>query len=544
MKYIKYFFILILVISVSSCKKFLDTKPPDFLAPETYYSTEDQLNNALMGVYDPLGWETMYGNNLFANLTICTDESFWNRAAQTTGTQVNVFDYSNIDVANLWAACYTGIERANMLIANVKKPQMDEAKRENILGQAMFLRGYYYFLLVTNFGGVPLKTVPQPSVSNPVYINVPRSSIKDVYTQILSDMTEAEGKLNTITANGNPGYISKTACQGILARVNLNMAGFPLNETARYAEALSWVKKVEASGEHALNTTFNSSLTNSAYSQIFINQMRDEYNIKESIWEVEFYGNRISDAFVEAGRLGNTIGLAFSPSVDSPDSLGYSYGFANTTRRHYLRYDNADQRRDWAIAPFRYNNTAPFARVNWTASTIYNRNVGKWRRSYEKLTPKNKNYTPTNFPLLRYSDVLLMIAEAENEVNGPTTTAYNALNQVRRRAYGVSLAAASPTADAPAAMGKDNFRTFIQEERSRELCYEGLRKYDLIRWGIYVARMNEIGNEIATDATNTAFKWGGLGGQSVSERHVLLPIPSTEMSVNKAITAKDQNPGW
>ncbi|MBK7098507.1 MAG: RagB/SusD family nutrient uptake outer membrane protein [Sphingobacteriales bacterium] len=544
MKYIKYFFILILVISVSSCKKFLDTKPTDFLAPETYYSTEDQLNNALMGVYDPLGWETMYGNNLFANLTICTDESFWNRAAQTTGTQVNVFDYSNIDVANLWAACYTGIERANMLIANVKKPQMDEAKRENILGQAMFLRGYYYFLLATNFGGVPLKTVPQPSVSNPVYINVPRSSIKDLYTQILSDMTEAEGKLNTITVNGNPGYISKTACQGILARVNLNMAGFPLNETARFAEALSWAKKVEASGEQTLNTAYNSSLTNSAYSQIFINQMRDEYNIKESIWEVEFYGNRISDAFVESGRLGNTIGLAFSPSVDSPDSLGYSYGFANTTRRHYLRYDNADQRRDWAIAPFRYNNTAPYARVNWTASTIYNRNVGKWRRSFEKLTPKNKNYTPTNFPLLRYSDVLLMIAEAENEVNGPTTTAYNALNQVRRRAYGVSLAAASPTADAPAAMGKDNFRTFIQEERSRELCYEGLRKYDLIRWGIYVARMNEIGNEMANDPTNTAFKWGGLGGQSVSEKNVLLPIPSTEMSVNKAITAKDQNPGW
>ncbi len=544
MKYIKYFFILIMVISISSCKKFLDTKPTDFLAPETYYSTEDQLNNALMGVYDPLGWETMYGNNLFANLTICTDESFWNRAAQTTGTQVNVFDYSNIDVASLWAACYTGIERANMLIANVKKPQMDETKRENILGQAMFLRGYYYFLLVTNFGGVPLKTEPQPSVSNPVYINVPRSSIKDIYTQILSDMTEAEGKLNTITANGNPGYISKTACQGILARVNLTMAGYPLNETARFAEALSWAKKVEASGEQVLNTAYNSSLTNSAYSQIFINQMRDEYNIKESMWEVEFYGNRISDAFVESGRLGNTIGLAFSPSVDSPDSLGYSYGFANTTRRHYLRYDNADQRRDWAIAPFRYNNTAPYARVNWTASTIYNRNVGKWRRSFEKLTPKNKNYTPTNFPLLRYADVLLMIAEAENEVNGPTTTAYNALNQVRRRAYGVSLATASPTADAPAAMSKDNFRTFIQEERSRELCYEGLRKYDLIRWGIYVARMNEIGNEMANDPTNTTFKWGGLGGQSVSEKHVLLPIPSTEMSVNKAITAKDQNPGW
>lgn len=544
MKFLKYFYILALLSSTVSCKKFLDTKPSDFVAPETYYNTEAQLNAALMGGFDPLGWETMYGNNLFSNLTICTDESFWNRAAQTTGTQVNVFDYSNPDVSNLWAACYTGIERLNMLIANISKPQMDETKRQNVLGQALFLRGYYYYLLVSNFGGVPLKLVPQPSVTDPSSINVPRSSIKEVYTQVLKDMTDAEAKLNTITANGNPGNISKTACEGILARVCLTMAGAPLNETARYADALSWATKVQASGEHNLLTSFDATLTNSAYSQIFINEMSDKYDIKESIWEVEFYGNRISDAYVESGRLGNTIGLAFTPSTDSPDSLGYSYGFANSTRRQFLRYGNGDLRRDWAIAPFRYNNTAPYAKVLWTAAQVYNRNVGKWRRSFEKLTPKNKNYTPTNFPLLRYADVLLMIAEAENEVNGPTATAYDALNQVRRRAYGLPLATANAVSDAPTGMGQDVFRSFIQEERARELCFEGLRKGDLIRWGIYVSRMNEIGNEIANDATNSSFKWGGLGGQSVTGRNIFLPIPSTETSVNKAITDKDQNPGW
>ncbi len=544
MKLLKYFYIITLLFATVSCKKFLDTKPTDFLAPETYYTTEEQLNAALMGGFDPLGWETMYGNNLYSNLTMCTDESFWNRSGQTTGTQVNVFDYSNIDVSSLWAACYTGIERMNMLIANIAKPTMDETKRQNILGQALFLRGYYYFLLASNFGGVPLKLEPQPSVTNPNNINVPRSSVNEVYTQVLKDMTDAESKLNTITANGNPGSISKTACQGILARVCLTMAGSPLKDATKFADALTWAKKVQTSGEHALLSTFDAALTTSAYSQIFINEMADKYDIKESIWEVEFYGNRISDSYVESGRLGNTIGLAFSPSTDSPDSIGYSYGFANTTRRHYLRYGNGDLRRDWAIAPFRYNNAAPFARVNWTVSQIYNRNVGKWRRSFEKLTPKNKNYTPTNFPILRYADVLLMIAEAENEVNGPTGTAYDALNQVRRRAYGLSLTATSAVADAPAGMDKDAFRTFIQEERSRELCFEGLRKGDLIRWGIYVSRMNEIGSEIANDATNPSFKWGGLGGQSVTDRNTLLPIPSTEMSVNKAITSADQNPGW
>lgn len=542
MKYIKFFLVIAAFSSLGSCSKnFLETRPTDFLSPETYYQTEAQLNSALMGVYDPLGLETMYGNNLFSNLVIATDEGFWNRNAQTTGTMVYNFDFTNADVAGLWAACYQGIERANMLIANINKPEMDESRRQNILGQALFLRGYYYFLLVNNYGGVPLKLEPQVSPND---VNKPRVAAAEIYAQVLKDMTEAESKLNTITTNSNPGAISKTGAQGILARVCLKMAGYPLNDNSKYAEALSWAKKVEASGEHALKTTFTSPFANSAYAQIFIDHAREKaYDIKENLWEIEFYGNRISDSYQEAGRLGNTLGLAFG-GPDNIDSLGYSYGFVNTTRRHYLRYGNGDLRRDWAIAPFRQNNASPYARVAWTASTIYNRNVAKWRRNTEQLVPKNKNYTPINFPVLRYADVLLMIAEAENEVSGPTLVAYNALNQVRRRAYGLSLTTTSVVADAPDGMSKDAFRTFIQEERARELCYEGVRKDDLIRWGIFVQRMNEIGIEMETDATNTAFKWGSLAGKNVTERHLLLPIPSSEMSVNKAITPADQNTGW
>jgi len=260
MKYFKYLFFIMVLASASSCKKFLDTKPSDFLAPETFYATDAQLISALAAVYDPLGWETMYGNNLFSNLTIATDESFWNRSAQTTGTQVYSFDYAHADVSGLWAACYTGIERANILIANINKPEMDETKRQDILGQALFLRGYYYFLLASNFGGAPLKLVPQPSVSDAQYINVPRSSVNDVYTQVLKDLTDAEGKLNSIVSNNNAEAISKTAVQGILARVCLTMAGSPVNDASKYAEALSWAKKVQSSGMHSLNTTYDASL--------------------------------------------------------------------------------------------------------------------------------------------------------------------------------------------------------------------------------------------------------------------------------------------
>lgn len=539
MKYFTYILLLVAIVGMASCKKFLNTKPTDTLAPEYYYSTEAQLNTALIGVYDALSYESTYGNNLFSNLTICTDESFWNRSTQTTGTQVYNFDYSNADVAKLWTTLYMGIERANLLIANINKATMDETKRQNILGQALFLRGYYYFVLVINYGGVPLKITSQASVTD---INIPRTPAKEVYAQILKDLTEAEGKLSAASSIGNASRISKTACEGILARVCLTMAGYPINDASKYAEALSWAKKVEASGEHALLTTYDATLTNSAYSQIFISQARNEYNIKESMWEAELYGNRISDSYIEEGRLGNTIGLQFT--LETPDSIGYSYGFANTTRKHYLRYNNADLRRDWAIAPFRYNTSTPFARANWTTSQIYNRNVAKWRRSYEKLFPKNKNYTPINFPILRYADVLLMLAEAENEVNGPTSTAYNALNQVSRRGFGLPINTTSALADAPAGMSKDDFRTYIQEERSRELCFEGIRKYDLIRWGIFVKTMNDIGTEMDNATLNPSFRWGNLGGKSVTDKHLLLPIPAAEMTVNKAITTADQNPGW
>ena len=148
-------------------------------------------------------------------------------------------------------------------------------------------------------------------------------------------------------------------------------------------------------------------------------------------------------------------------------------------------------------------------------------------------------YTPENFPILRYSDVLLMLAEAENEVNGPTTVAYDAINQVRRRAYGLtSLTTPNATADLPAGLDYDRFGDALREERARELCFEGLRRNDLIRWGLFLTTMKAVAAQFAADSPTA---YGVLGYNNVAARNVLLPIPSAEMSVNRAIT---QNPGW
>ncbi len=525
-----------MLLVIASCTKFLDTKPTDSLSPVNYFSTETELNTALIGVYDPLSTEDLYGNNVIAFLDACTDESFYARSAQTTGTMVYNYDFSDPQIRTHWRILYLGIERANLLLANINKPVMDETKRKQILAQAEFLRAFYYFQLVTNYGDVPLRLTPSVSVND---VEIARTPIKDVYTQILKDMTDAEANLPASSAIGNPSRISKTIAQGILSRVCLYMAGYPLNDATKYDDAITWAQKVVASNEHSLKETYNSSLTYSAYSQIFINHTQDVYDIKESMWEAEFSGNR-TDAYTEAGRVGNTNGIAFTPATNFEDT-GYCYGFISTTARLFKLYNAADLRRDWAIAPYSYNSTT-FARNYFTAAQIYNRNAGKWRRSYELLRPKNKNFTPTNFPILRYADVLLMLAEAENQKNGATAIAYDAINKVRRRGYGLPVNTVSAVADLPAGLSKIQFQQAIQDERSRELCFEGLRRSDLIRWGIFVTTMNSIGNEIDTDPiAGTTYKYAAAGGKNVSQRHLLFPIPAAEISVNKKMT---QNPGW
>lgn len=661
MKRILFLLIAVLSIGVFSCNKFLDTVPTDSLTQTFYYNTESKLNSALAGVYQPLMSSGLYGDNLFDQLGAATDESFYRMTAMTSGVQVYSFDYGNGDINNFWTQLYQGIENANILIKNINIAEMDSTKRQMILGEALFLRGYYYFLLASNFGDVPLKIQPTPSVTD---VNIARTPVKEVYNQILSDMQAAESKVNTATAIGYGGRVSKTTVEGILARVCLTMAGYPVLDESKYADALAWAKKVQASGEHSLNPS---------YRQVFINLHQDLYDVKESMWEAEAKGTGV-EGFGITRRVGNTNGIPLSANYDV---IGYCYGFISSTAKLYNLYAPGDLRRDWSIAPFSYNSaTTPVSYSYFTSAQLYNRVDGKFRREYELSPVKNKNTTPINFPILRYADVLLMLAEAENHINGPTSAAYDAINQMRRRGFGlnpntptasvsvlnnltlsttgntgyltsvpnipvtftggggtgatgaatvststgkvtavailnpgsgytsvptvtigtawttntayttgiqvsngnnlytVTIAGTSTTtpptqtsgASSAAITGavftyagqkatatatiatsvvdlsglsKEAFQTAIQDERSRELCYEAIRKYDLIRWGIWVSTMNALAVDMKANAGS--FSYGALAGSNVTSRNVLFPIPASEITVNKAAT---QNPGW
>jgi hypothetical protein len=519
--------IIILFLScwgLSSCKKFLDTKPQDFVSPENYYNTEADLNKALYGIYNRLidTYGRLYQRGLWSYFAI-SDEFFYSNIT-SNNIKVMDFDASQLDIANLWSSAYQGIDRANELLANINKPVIDEIRRNNIKGQALFLRAYYYYLLVDLFGPVPLKLNPTTS---PTDATLPRSLITDVYAQIITDMKAAEPLINTITTNNTNELVSQSAVQAVLARVYLTMAGAPVNDISKYQDALMYADKVITSGSHSLN---------SDYKQIFINESQDIIEPKECIWEIAMYGNQQGTAQV-AGSVGIDNGI-----LCADNTVGYSAGTIHITSRSYNLYNASDLRRDWSIAAFVYTTSSSgvTTQSNWSATQIYDRNIGKWRRIYETLIPKNRVYNSTNFPVIRYSDVLLMKAEAENQINGPTAAAYDAINQVRRRGFGKQVNVANTIADLPTGLNKTAFFAELQNERERELCFEGLRKHDLIRWGIYISNMQSLVTEITASAPATWQK-AAYAAKNITNRNVLFPIPTTELTSNPL--AK-QNIGW
>lgn len=513
------------IVLLGSCNKFLDTKPTDSITPENYYKTQSDLDRALAAVYDRLGDRRVYGSALYGYL--CFSDEFFLKG-QTTGYMSNTIDASMLELNRCWEAVYTGIERANMLLDNLDKAAVSDSAKNEVKGQALFLRGFYYFVLADNFGSVPLKLT---STKSPVEPPLPRAPIADIYAQIIKDMKEAEGLTRTITSYGYNGRISKTAVQGMLARVYLTMAGYPLLDEAKYEDARAYADKVMKSDEHALNTSFQ---------QIFINQAQDKYDTKECLWEVEYYGNN-QEIIREGGYLGSWLGV-YCPNIDT----GFAYDYVHTTGKLYNAYENGDARRDWTIAPYRFvatgsGTSAPVTRTAWTATQIYERSAGKWRREYEVFKPKSQDFTSINFPMLRYSDVLLMFAEAENHINGPTEAAYKAVNMVRRRGFQKPIATPDPTADLPAGLSNVDFLEAIKKERFCELAFEGIRKHDLLRWGTYVNTMQALVTDYQATMPSTLSAPAISQASRITARSILFPIPNSEISVNPYIT---QNPGW
>jgi hypothetical protein len=478
----------------ASCKKFLDQQPITDVSAEVVFSDVPSAYKALAGVYSRLVGDAGFGIRLSLYYTVDTDE-MQGPTGNADNDRRDIARYNatpgNAQITNPFNQLFTGIEYANICIANIPKMAMynngtDQQKKQlqRMYGEALTLRAQFYFEAIKHWGDLPAHFSPASSLAsgNPFPARTDRDTL---YNRLLADLKTAADLVpwkNEITAIGDQvdERITKGAVKGLRARIALFRGGFALRSDGTMKRATDYqafyqVAKDECndiinSAQHALNPSFKN---------LWKNQV-NAHAVADPQGELMFQASAIGGVAAEDTKLGYYNG----PTVNNLGNKSI-----NVLPTYFYTFDSTDQRRDVTCAI--YNVAADgTTKIGQAITAICD---GKYRRDW--IT--NPSFSPTNaiqyfglkWQILRYSDVLLMFAEAENELNGPTAAAYNAVNQVRRRGYGKAIGTVDATVDLSAGLSKTAFFDAIVKERSLELGGEGVRKFDLIRWNLLASKI-------------------------------------------------------
>ena len=347
----------------------------------------------------------------------------------------------------------------------------DQTALKRLYGEALTLRAQFYFELIRNWGDVPAQFVPSADQTN---LNLPRTDRNIIYTQILADLLTAESLVPWRTEiTGRDERITKGAVKGLRARIALFRGGYSLRNTtgtvSRDGDYLTYYKIANSECADLMARRDQHTL-NASYQGLFQNYI-DAHTLDptaEVMFEVAMGGG--------SGVADSKLGYYDGPRVNN---LGNSSITATPT--YFYAFDPNDPRRDVTIAAY-------FTNLDGTKvlQKLIGLPSGKFRRDWisnPAISPTNAvQYFGVNWPILRFSDILLMFAETDNEINGaPSAAAINAFNEVRLRGFGGNAALAN-TAATPTS--HDAFFNAIVNERSWEFGGEGIRKYDLIRWNL------------------------------------------------------------
>jgi hypothetical protein len=486
----KYIFVLLLpTVALMGCQKFLDQRPITELGTDQVFSDVPSATKAVASAYSRLVGDAGYGIRLSLYYPLDNDEMQGPTGAGDNDRR-DIARYNatsgNAQITNPFNQMFTGIEFSNNCIDNIPKMAMyssgtDKEKKQlqRLHGEALTLRAQFYLEAIRNWGDLPANFT---SASNLAGTNpFPKATDRDsLYEVLLNDLKLAATLVpwrNDLAAIGDAKdeRITKGTIKALRARIALFRAGFSLrkngtmtqgsNPATYYKIALDECAEIMASGQHALNPSF------------------------KALWKDQVGARVAADAngelMFQASATGRTgvadtkLGYYNGPTVGT-----FGNKSVNVLPSYFYAFDSTDLRRDVTCAP--YNVAANgITKVGQAITAI---NDGKYRRDWISNPAVSATdaiqYFGLKWQIIRYADVLLMFAEAENELNGPTVAAYNAVNQVRRRGYGKSISAADATVDLPSGLSKSAFFNAIVKERSLELGGEGVRKYDLIRWNL------------------------------------------------------------
>lgn len=520
MKKIKIFIaISFFAFFMQSCKKgLLEEIPYSFISSEALYKTDAGLEAAVNGCYSLMADYGGYGAGYLTWMTVGSG-GYWTNQAPNSDMNALTQGPSNLWLVNNspWDQFYSAIKVANDIIAYAPGGGASDAAKTKAIGEAYFMRGMLYFNLVRMFGGVPLRVSP-PTQED---VNMARASATEVYTVIISDLEKAKSMMSTTPITGRP---SKYAATALLGKVYLALAG---NQTAAqtdyWAKAKTELTDVVTNGGYALQAS---------YATLFTAGIE---NTKESIIEIQYT--------ISGGPNGQFCNF-FSPNGSTLTPLASNGPFGRNRvnkdifDRHRTQYPG-DPRIDvnYVYGTFTKNtggNTSIYPTVN-------NASQG-WPYIKKYIDPAYvATYSNRNFIYLRYADVLLMLAEAENEINGPTN-AYQYVNQVLTRARN-SIA---PAATVPAnwtGMAQDQFRDRIMRERRYELIGECHLYHDVRRRGAAYLKAFFIEHNTHSTFNVTADKLYPTDDVSVNKL-LLMPIPEKEINANTLIGPEHQNPGY
>ena len=487
-KYILTF--IIATLALVSCDKFLDKTPYDSIGTSSELSEKDAIS-LVNAAYQPLQWPKLYNMRIWSS-DVVAGESSVGAGGGTDGietVQLANFtaDPSNAAAKDIWRA-NPGILRANLALEVLPKTAMDEALKARLMGECYFLRAHYYFILVRFFGDVPLRTKPLYASDS---LNVARTPKEKVYEQIIADTREAIAALPyKLQYDGKDvGRACKEAAECQLAKVFLTLG-------TNYGEVVTLCEDIEKQGYD---------LSKMAYADNWYNPDTKKLNQNgmESLFEIQYTGdpaactNWLSDNDNQSQWLN-----CFMAPRNSNLVGGGGYGWQHVTQEFVDSYEEGDLRKDYTIF---YEGCPDFDGKEYDpewSTTGYN--VRKWCVPIS-VCDKVDN-CPANTVVYRFADVLLMKAEALNEL-GRTQEAQVPLNIVRKRA---GLKDVTTT-------NKAEMKKIIIHERRMELAFEGHRWFDMIRID---------GGQYAVDFLHS------IGKKNASLGRLLYPVPQVEIDSN------------
>ncbi|MDX1640232.1 MAG: RagB/SusD family nutrient uptake outer membrane protein [Balneolaceae bacterium] len=484
-----------LLILVGCEEQVLEPNLKGQIAQDELLQTKQGFLLALNGAYEPLNSGALYDLGLVQPLAKMSDDGWtWRKE-----TEEQTYNYTptKSEVSNWWEAHYQGIVRANTILSRLAETDVVSGSVKTTLeGQTKFLRGLYYFNLVRIYGGVPLIT---DEVTSREEAEQSRATVENVYNQIKTDLSDAINLLPASyggSSDFNVGMATQGAAKTLKAKVHL--------ELREWSDAATLAQEVINSGEYELHDDYITNFYGNAENGI------------ESVFEIQFSS--------ESGAVGANWNFWAPQEFQGgsgvlPTDANNDFGVSTTTPDGIVQaFEAGDERMSVALDTYGLPN---FLDPNKPVGSLYH--INKYFDGNE-FPP---GQSPFNFPLFRYSEVLLIAAEALNEQGANNSNAIMYVDMVRNRA-GLQDLEASVTSD------QDAFRQAIRQERRVELCFEGKRYFDLNRWATLQETIAKTGVDIAADK----FISHPITGQP----YHLYPIPATEF-INNA-NLGDQNPGY